>query len=91
MKIIINNEISIDGSLTGFTHKPEIFYSIVGKFNADGVLVGSNTAITGIKMFMTEIPKETKHDFNQRKGNYWYIRDTKAQLLNLLHVFRQGP
>jgi 2,5-diamino-6-(ribosylamino)-4(3H)-pyrimidinone 5'-phosphate reductase len=69
-----------------------LHYQIVGSFNADMHLVGSNTAEMGIDLFLKEIPQETKNDFKKpnNEGVLWTIPDTAGKLKGLLHIFRQS-
>ena len=94
-KIIMHNTISLDGSLKDFDIDLEQHYQIVGRFNADTHLIGSNTIKSGIEQFCEEIPKEKKSDFikpeikKDDKRPYWAIVDSKSKLINILHVLRQ--
>ena len=90
-KVIVHNSISIDGSLINFEVNMPLHYKIAGGFKADIHLVGSNTAKTGIDLFLKEIPKETQDDFKKpnKEGILWAIPDTKGKLNGLLHVLRQ--
>jgi 2,5-diamino-6-(ribosylamino)-4(3H)-pyrimidinone 5'-phosphate reductase len=91
-KIIVHNSMSIDGSLVDFDVNMALHYQIAGCFDPDLHLVGSNTAKKGIKIFLQEIPKETKNDFRKpvKNGLFWAIPDTSGKLKNLLHIFRQS-
>ena len=94
-KVIIHNVVSLDGCLTGFEPKLDTYYKIAGSHESDAVLVGSNTAKTGIEIFMEKIPLEEESDFikPEIKSNdptpFWVIPDSRGVLLNLLHVFRR--
>lgn len=94
-KIIIHNTISLDGRLNGFDPNLETYYKIAGTFNEDAVLVGSNTAKIGIKLFLEEVPNEEEPDFIKpviKKDDptpYWITPDTKGKLKDLLHVYRR--
>ena len=59
-KVVDHNSISIDGSLTNFEVNMPLHYKIAGNFNADMHLVGSNTAKTGIDLFLKEIPRDPR-------------------------------
>lgn len=92
-KVIINNEISIDGSIKGFDHMTETFYKIAGRFGTNAVLVGSKTAKSGIEMFSEEIPNEKKEDMHKPEKkikNIWFIPDSTGRLKDMLHVLRQS-
>jgi 2,5-diamino-6-(ribosylamino)-4(3H)-pyrimidinone 5'-phosphate reductase len=94
-KIIMHNQISLDGSLTNFPVNMELHYQLLGTFNADAHLIGSNTAKTGLDHFLEKIPKETPKDQLPTTPNpqdprpYWILIDSHAQMHNLLHIFRQ--
>ncbi|MGV8151525.1 MAG: dihydrofolate reductase family protein [Candidatus Nanoarchaeia archaeon] len=92
MKITIHNELSLNSSITGFENNLANYYELAGKIKHSGVLVGSNTAESGIKMFYKEIPKEEKSDFVKKKNNnmpYFILIDSKAKLKGLLHIYRR--
>jgi 2,5-diamino-6-(ribosylamino)-4(3H)-pyrimidinone 5'-phosphate reductase len=94
-KIIMHNQISLDGSLTNFTVNMELHYQILGSLNADAHLIGSNTAKTGLTQFIDEIPAETPQDYQRPSPQddesrpYWILIDSHANMYNLLHIFRQ--
>ena len=91
----MHNTISLDGSLRDFNIDMEQHYRIVGRFNTDTHLIGSNTIKSGIEQFCEEIPKEKKSDFikpeikKDDKRPYWAIVDSKGKLMNILHFIRQ--
>jgi len=91
----MHNTISLDGSLKDFNIDMEQHYQIVGRFNADTHLIGSNTIKSGLEQFCEEIPKEKESDFikptikKDDKRPYWALVDSKGKLMNILHVIRQ--
>ncbi|MBN1158326.1 MAG: dihydrofolate reductase family protein [Bacteroidales bacterium] len=91
-KVIVHNSISLDGSLTGFNVNMPLHYQIAGGFQADMHLVGSNTAKTGMDMFLDKIPEEREEDLRKpdKAGILWSIPDSTGKLKGLLHVFRQS-
>ncbi|KYK30195.1 5-amino-6-(5-phosphoribosylamino)uracil reductase [Thermoplasmatales archaeon SG8-52-1] len=95
-KIIIHNVVSLNGSLTGFDPNIEKYYEIAGSYKHDAVLVGSNTAKAGLKMFYEKIPPENKSDLEKPivksddKTPFWIIPDSRGILQNKLHVIRQS-
>jgi len=95
LKVICYNEVSIDGSVIGFDFHSELFYQIVGEIGAQALLVGSATAVTGIEMFMGEIPPEKESDFIRPevkaddKRLLWVLIDSQGVLLEKLQVFRR--
>jgi len=93
--ITIFNSVSLDGAVTGFPLDLEAHYKVLGQLAPETVLVGSNTAKTGIETFIREIPPETEQDrkkpdiaANDRRA-YWIIPDSRGVLKNMLHVYRQ--
>ena len=94
IKVKIHNAISLDGSILNFEPDLGQFYQLSAGFNADMVLVGSNTAKTGIQMFYPELPKEEPEDFMKPsdKSHHclpWIIPDSKGILKGVLHVLRR--
>ena len=91
-KVIVHNSASLDGSLARFEVNMPLHFQIVGRFNADMHLVGSNTAKIGIDLFLKEIPQETQEDFKKpsKEGILWAIPDTTGKLKGLLHILRQS-
>jgi len=94
-KIIMHNQVSLDGSISGFQIDMACYYGIVNSYGAEMYLVGSNTAKTGIYMFSKEVPPETDNDFlkpepvHNDNRPFWVIPDTEGKLEGLLHVFRR--
>ena len=94
-KIIMHNQVSLDGAISGFQIDMASYYGILGSYSAEMFLVGSNTAKSGIYMFSEEVPEETPEDFlkpkpiQNDKRPFWIIPDTEGKLEGLLHVFRQ--
>lgn len=93
-KIIMHNQVSLDGAISGFQIDAGAYYSIVNSFKPGMYLVGSNTAKSGIKMFSKEIPEETEKDFKkptplpEDHRPFWVIPDSEGKLEGLLHIFR---
>lgn len=92
-RVIIHSSVSLDGSLLGFAVDMNTHYGIVGSYQADVHLIGSNTAREGLKIFCPEIPPEEEGDFirpeRDRKLPLWVIPDTRGQMRGLLHVLRR--
>lgn len=94
-KVIMHNQISLDGAVSGFYVDPGQYYSIVNSFGADLYLVGSDTAVSGIKMFSKNVPAE--EDTDLQPGEYkksenspvWVFPDSTGKLEGLLHVYRR--
>jgi 2,5-diamino-6-(ribosylamino)-4(3H)-pyrimidinone 5'-phosphate reductase len=96
-KVITHNAISLDGSISGFPIDLEKYYSIVGGYAPDAMLVGSATAKAGIEMYADSIPDESPSDFVKppriatgRELPYWVIPDNHGMLQGRLHVFRRS-
>lgn len=94
-KIIMHNQISLDGAVSGFQIDPGTYYKILNAFNAEMYLVGSNTAISGIKTFTKIVSPEEPEDFEKPKTKaddkrpVWVIPDSEGKLQGLLHIFRR--
>ena len=94
-KIIMHNQISLDGAVSGFQIDPGAYYKILNSFDAEMYLVGSNTAISGIKTFTKHISPEEPEDFKKAKTQaddqrpVWVIPDSEGKLQDLLHFFRR--
>ncbi|HOW13732.1 RibD family protein [Methanosarcina sp.] len=95
-KVVIHNTISLDGSTTGFDANLEVHYGILGSYEPDAMIVGSNTAKTGTEFFCQKIPPEEESDFKKPEilpGDtraYWMIADSRGILEGLMHVFRRS-
>jgi 2,5-diamino-6-(ribosylamino)-4(3H)-pyrimidinone 5'-phosphate reductase len=50
-KVVICNSVSVDGSIKDFDVDIALHYEVLGRLGADALLVGSNTAKTGIELF----------------------------------------
>jgi 2,5-diamino-6-(ribosylamino)-4(3H)-pyrimidinone 5'-phosphate reductase len=89
-KVIIHNEISLDGSIKGFNADVGTYYKIAISYKPDIILVGSVTARSGVN----RIPPEEKIHFKKpkiKRGDrrpYWVIPDSRGILKGVLHVFR---
>jgi len=90
--VIVHNSISLDGSLTGFDANMALHYRIVGSYQPELYLVGSNTIKTGIKMF-GGVPPEEEQDFKKphkaAELSFWVVPDTKGSLKGMLHYCRR--
>ena len=95
-KLIIHNSISLDCSITGFEANLELHYGILRSYGPDAMLVGSNTAKTGIELFCEEIPPEEESDFLKPEilpGDpraFWLLADSRGTLKGLLHILRRS-
>ena len=96
VKVIMHNEISMDGAIRSFEPNLELYYQIAETFKAEVHLVGSRTAKLGLKTYWGKIPAEEPEDFvkplikSWDKRPYWFIPDTRGILKNLLHVYRKS-
>jgi 2,5-diamino-6-(ribosylamino)-4(3H)-pyrimidinone 5'-phosphate reductase len=96
VKVIMHNEISLDGATRDFEPNLELYYQIAETFKAEVHLVGSRTAKMGLKTYWGKIPAEEPEDFAKPlikswdKRPYWFIPDTRGSLKGLLHVYRKS-
>lgn len=94
MKVIVHNSISLDGSLLGFAVDMAAHYRIARGFRAGIHLVGSNTALEGLKMFHKKLPSEQEKDLRKPKASarlpLWVIPDSEGKLKGKLHVLRHS-
>ena len=94
-KVIIHNQISVDGAIAGFQINPAAYHTIINSFGAEMYLVGSETARLGIKHFGKKHQLETPADCQppmprpDDRRPYWVIPDSEAKLLGQLHHLRQ--
>ena len=90
-RIILHNEISIDGSVLGYDSDMGTYYSIAYRYLPDAHLVGSAT----VKSASIDLPPEEPSDYAKPvidpndKRPYWVIADSKGVLQNLLHFYRR--
>jgi 2,5-diamino-6-(ribosylamino)-4(3H)-pyrimidinone 5'-phosphate reductase len=90
-KVIMHNEISLDGSIKGFEIDFGAYYRLAIGYNPDVVLVGSVTARSAIN----KVSPEKKTDFKKPKTSkddkrpYWVIPDSRGTLKGFLHLFRR--
>jgi 2,5-diamino-6-(ribosylamino)-4(3H)-pyrimidinone 5'-phosphate reductase len=93
-EVIMHNSISLDGRIAGFNANIRLHYSIVGNYQAEIYMAGSNTAKTGIEMY-GGAPVENEADFHRPEGeetylSYWVIPDTRGMLKGMLHALRRN-
>lgn len=94
-KLIIHNQVSLDGAISGFQVDPGMYYSIVNSFGAEMYLVGSETARQGITTFSKIVSEEEKADYknNAHTKNpntpIWVFPDSTGKLEGLLHIYRR--
>ncbi|MFY1110899.1 MAG: dihydrofolate reductase family protein [Methanosarcinaceae archaeon] len=95
-KLIIHNSISLDCSISGFEADLKLHYGTLRSYSPDAMLVGSNTAKTGIELFCEEIPPEEGYDFvkpgiqSEDPRAFWLLADSRGTLEGLLHIFRRS-
>lgn len=93
-EVIIHNTLSLDNAFNGFFIDLETHYSVLTSFAPDAVLVGSDTAKTGIDLFYDPVPEETGADISRPKiveGDarpVSVIVDSRGKLKGLLHIYR---
>jgi 2,5-diamino-6-(ribosylamino)-4(3H)-pyrimidinone 5'-phosphate reductase len=94
-KIIMHNQVSLDGAISGFQIDAAAYYTLLNSYRAGMYLVGSDTAISGIKTFSKNITPEEPSDFEKPEPQpddhrpVWVIPDSEGKLLGLLHIFRR--
>lgn len=95
-KVIVYNSVSVDGAIKDFDVDIPLHYEVLGRLGADALLVGSNTAKTGIDLFMETVPAEEPSDFSKPamaaddNRLLWVIPDSRGVLQGLLHVHRRS-
>lgn len=91
-KVTIHNQISLDGSITGFEADLDIYYGIAAGMGSDAVLVGSDTIITAVP----QIPPEEDSDRVKPTISpddttpYMVVPDSRGRV-RCHHVFRKLP
>ena len=87
-KVVMHAQISLDGRIRGFA-ETGIYYTVAARFNADMVLLGSETVYRAAEQY----PPETERAFRkplckpEDQRPLWVIPDSGGRLRNL-HVFR---
>jgi len=90
-KVIMHNEISLDGSIKGFNINFGTYYRLAIGYEPDVILVGSITA----KSAINKVTPEKKADFKKPKASkddvrpYWVVPDSRGTLKGFLHLFRR--
>jgi len=93
-EVIVHNTLSLDNAFYGFDIDLESHYSVLTGFKPDAILVGSDTAKTGVEMFFNPVPEETEKDLirpgqspdDPRPASV--IVDSRGKLKGLLHIYR---
>ena len=95
-KVILHNQVSLNGAFLGFEVNMEKYYSILNSFHPQYILIGSNTAKSGIETYYEQIPAEVPDDFRKPsieksdKRPYWVVPDSTGKLMGLLHTYRNA-
>jgi 2,5-diamino-6-(ribosylamino)-4(3H)-pyrimidinone 5'-phosphate reductase len=95
-KVVLYNSVSVDGAIKDFDVDIGLHYQLLGKLDADALLVGSDTAKSGIALFNKEVPPEEASDFNKPviatddTRLFWVIADSQGKLQGLMHVHRKS-
>jgi 2,5-diamino-6-(ribosylamino)-4(3H)-pyrimidinone 5'-phosphate reductase len=94
-KVVLYNSVSVDGAIKDFELDIALHYQVAERFGAEVMLVGSDTAKSGIELFMKSVPAEQPSDFvkpaikSDDNRGYWAIADSRGKLNGLLYVYRQ--
>ncbi|MGD6807149.1 MAG: RibD family protein [Candidatus Bathyarchaeia archaeon] len=95
-KVVVYNSVSVDGAIKDFDIDVGLHYQVAGSIGAEAMLGGSDTAKSGIEIFMKTVPKEQPSDSQKPQIKedderaYWAIADSRGKLQGLLHVYRQS-
>lgn len=95
-KVVVYNTVSVDGAIKDFTVDVALHYEVAARIGSQFMLVGSDTAKSGIELFNQKIPAEQPADCVKptiKEGDargYWAIADSRGKLKGLLHVYRQS-
>ena len=95
-KVVVYNSVSVDGAIKDFELDIALHYEVAGRIGAEVMLVGSDTAKSGIELFMKTPPAEQPSDRQNQvikpddKRGYWAMADSRAKLKGLMHVYRQS-
>jgi 2,5-diamino-6-(ribosylamino)-4(3H)-pyrimidinone 5'-phosphate reductase len=95
-KVIVYTSVSVDGAIKDFDVDIALHYEVAGRIEAEAMLVGSETARSGIELFTKPLPPEQPSDFMKPQIEadderpYWAIADSRGILEGLLHIYRQS-
>ncbi len=95
-KVVIYNSVSVDGAIKDFDVNVALYYEVASRIGADAMLGGSNTAKTGIELFMKTVPPEKEQDFSKPKSTEQEgkpliaVVDSRGILNGLLHIYRKS-
>ncbi len=62
-KVVVYNSVSVDGAIKDFDVDIALHYEVAGAIGAQAMLAGSDTAKSGIEIFMKTVPAEQTCDF----------------------------
>jgi len=95
-KVVVYNSVSVDGAINGFNIDLDLHYRVVGCIGADALLVGSQTAKSGLVLFQATVTAEEPSDFQKPvlepddERLLWVIPDSQGLLQGLLHMYRRS-
>jgi 2,5-diamino-6-(ribosylamino)-4(3H)-pyrimidinone 5'-phosphate reductase len=95
-KVVVYNSVSLDGSIKDFDVDIALHYEVLGQMGAEALLAGSNTAKTGIELFMKTVPPEEPSDYTKPQVEdgderpLWVIADSRGVMQGLMHVHRRS-
>jgi 2,5-diamino-6-(ribosylamino)-4(3H)-pyrimidinone 5'-phosphate reductase len=95
-KVVVYNSVSVDGAIKDFDVDIALHYQVAGRIGAEVMLVGSDTAKSGMEAYMKTVPAEQPSDCQKpaiKEGDeraYWAMADSRGKLKGCLHVYRQS-
>lgn len=91
-KILLHNEMSLDGRITGFDLDMDRYYAIASELGADGVIAGSNTIVAAVPEIAPEkeIDKLRPDTFDDVELPWFFMIDSRGRIRSH-HVFRSLP
>ncbi len=89
-KVIMHNQISLDGKLDGFEVDMGVYYGVAAVFRPDATLVGSGTVLKAVAEIPPEEPSDLKKpDISPDDPNSYVVFVDSKGLIRCHHVFRR--
>lgn len=93
-RVIIHNEVSLDGRMDYYLGDIGLYYQLAASLNADAMLSGSNTLLAAFDTFgaeeSVEQTTEPQTDETEDQGQLAIVVDSRGRVRNL-HLFRDTP